>query len=63
MVTGYRVKLTSKNQSKVLLPAYHHPETEDTEFLEGDNATKYQKLIGILRWGCELGRIDILLET
>ena len=25
--------------------------------------TKYQQYIGVLRWACELGRIDILTEV
>jgi hypothetical protein len=31
--------------------------------LEAEDATTYQEFIGMLRWACELGRIDILLET
>jgi len=31
--------------------------------LDADDATTYQEFIGMLRWACELGRIDVLLET
>ena len=43
--------------------ASYRPELEDTEELDSSLITLYQNFIGILRWMCELGRIDILLET
>ena len=41
----------------------YRPELDCTELCDGELATVYQNLIGILRWTCELGRIDILHET
>ena len=43
-------------------PAYR-PELDFTEMCDEDRITVYQNVIGILRWICELGRVDILHET
>ena len=37
----------------------YHPETDETEFLGGDQLNLYQSLLGTLRWLVELGRVDI----
>ena len=39
------------------------PELDQTEFCNDELASLYLNLIGMLRWLCELGRIDILHET
>ena len=41
----------------------YRPETDTTPELSADDAAYFQSLIGILRWICELGRIDITMET
>lgn len=41
----------------------YRPELDSTDFCAPDLATVYQNLIGILRWICELGRIDVLYEV
>ena len=41
----------------------YRPEEDQTEYLEGDQITYYQELIGVLRWVIEIGRADILLEV
>ena len=41
----------------------YKPELDDTAYCNEDLVTFYQNLIGILRWSCELGRVDILFET
>lgn len=41
----------------------YRPELDATESCNDNLTTMYQNLIGILRWLCELGRIDILYET
>ena len=41
----------------------YRPETDTTNLLGDKQASYYQGLIGILRWMCELGRIDIIVET
>ena len=41
----------------------YRPELDSSNFCDYDLTTVYQNVIGILRWICELGRIDILFET
>ena len=41
----------------------YKPELDDSPLLEPDMISRFQQLIGILRWACELGRLDILLEV
>ena len=39
------------------------PELDETPELDKKDTQYFQELIGILRWGTEIGRVDILLET
>jgi len=57
------IPLPGRKRSYTPLPSSYHPELETSEMLEAEDATTYQEFIGMLRWACELGRIDILLET
>ena len=41
----------------------YRPELDATDFCDKALANLYQQLIGILRWVCELGRMDILHEV
>ena len=41
----------------------YRPELDATDFCDSNLINFYQNLIGILRWACELGRLDVLLET
>jgi hypothetical protein len=41
----------------------YRPELDVTELCDDEQVTLFQNLIGMLRWTCELGRIDILHET
>jgi hypothetical protein len=45
------------------MPIDYHPEVDTTPVLTEELASQYQQLIGMLRWACELGRVDILLEV
>ena len=45
------------------LSSGYRPELDMTPELSDSQASWYQGLIGVLRWMCELGRVDILLET
>ena len=45
------------------MAAGYRPELDGTPELDERRATYYQGLIGILRWACELGRIDILVDV
>ena len=44
-------------------PANYRPEMDVTPTLDEEGTTKFQQLIGILRWAIELGRVDILTEV
>ena len=44
-------------------PANYRPEIDVTPTLDEEGTTKFQQLIGILRWAIELGRVDILTEV
>jgi Reverse transcriptase (RNA-dependent DNA polymerase) len=54
-------KLSTRVQTP-LTPDYH-PELDQTPELDAKRANYYQGLIGILRWACELGRVDILVDV
>ena len=54
--------LKKGSRAKSPLPANYRPEFDMTEELEGEEASYYQSLVGILRWMVELGRIDIITE-
>ena len=41
----------------------YQPEIDVIPELEPESATYYQSQLGILRWMCELGRIDIITEV
>ena len=41
----------------------YHPELDATPLLGDKLATRYMHLLGVLRWACELGRIDMLAEV
>jgi len=43
------------------LAAGYRPELDMSKPLDGDRQNYYQGLIGVLRWVCELGRLDILM--
>ena len=45
------------------MPSDYRPEIDVSPLLSDELANRYQNLIGVLRWACELGRIDILLEV
>ena len=45
------------------LPEKYRPELDDTKELQGEMISRYQQIIGMLRWGVELGRIDILVHV
>jgi hypothetical protein len=45
------------------MSAGYRPEVDATPLLDATRANYYQGLIGVLRWICELGRIDILVDV
>ena len=53
----------SKKAKTPFTSASYKPELDTTDAVEPNLITLYQNFIGILRWICELGRVDILLEV
>ena len=51
--------------SKCITPTLHgyKPELDATAELKADGIQWYQEMIGMLRWACEIGRVDILTEV
>ena len=49
-------------RKNVMIEAYR-PECDVSNLLGDELSTRYMQLIGILRWGVELGRIDIITEV
>ncbi|GFH49008.1 pol protein [Chaetoceros tenuissimus] len=49
-----------RGDGKHPFPSSYRPELDTSPELE--DISKYQQYIGVLRWACELGRIDILTE-
>jgi Reverse transcriptase (RNA-dependent DNA polymerase) len=45
------------------LASGYRPEVDVSPELSAEGIQQYQELIGILRWACELGRVDILHEV
>jgi hypothetical protein len=56
---GYTLKSNVKNP----FPTGYKPELDVTDKLDGDLASRFMQLIGILRWAVKIGRIDIYLEV
>ena len=55
-------KMNMKLSNKAVTPMEksYKPELDESEELDSNGITMYQELIGELRWGIELGRVDIL---
>jgi Reverse transcriptase (RNA-dependent DNA polymerase) len=52
-----------KNKVKTPLSLDYRPELDETPELDVRRANYYLGLIGILRWMCKLGRVDILVDV
>ena len=52
-----------QSPQKFPLPHGYNPELDTTDECDADHTSRYQQLIGILRWDVELGRIGIQLEV
>ena len=66
LMTTHDLQFTSTKRKGRNTPFSNHdyrPELDDTNYCNSDLLTVYQNLIGILRWICELGRLDILHEV
>ena len=51
------------NKADTPIQTSYRPELDVTDELSPKDAGHYQSLIGVLRWICELGRVDICLEV
>ena len=52
-----------KKNATTPLPSGYKPELDVTDECDPQMASRYQQLIGVLRWAVELGRIDINYEV
>lgn len=59
----YKFKRSKKVPQNVYTTQAYRPDLDCTEYCDDDQWQLYNSLIGIARWICELGRIDILTET
>ena len=48
---------------KMTMVTKYEPDINITADLKANGIQYFQELIGVLRWACEIGRVDILLET
>lgn len=55
------IKLPTK--AKTPLATNYSPELDNSPELDSEDITFYQELIGILRWGTGIGRVDVLHEV
>jgi hypothetical protein len=53
----------SKKQTERPYPVNYRPEVDVSPLLGDEMVSRYLNLIGVLRWACELGRVDILFEV
>jgi Reverse transcriptase (RNA-dependent DNA polymerase) len=51
-----------KTKTSCMFPSGWKPELDVTPLLNSEDASYYQQQIGVLRWMCELGRVDINTE-
>lgn len=54
---------TGPRKHKGPLPPSYKPELDTTDECNAEMTSRYQQLIGILRWAVELGRVDIMVEV
>lgn len=59
---GRELKGGKRNHAGAL-PISYKPELDTTRECDGEHASRFRQIIGILRWAIELGRMDILLEV
>jgi hypothetical protein len=61
MIQNYERMFGEKPRMNVYSPLEKgdHPELDESEFLEPDDVTKYQSIVGSLQWAISLGRFDV----
>ena len=60
---GVTFKSSNKTTEHPFSSQSYRPELDISEECDEDQVEFYQSLVGILRWLCEIGRLDILTET
>ena len=60
---GVIFKPSKKTSSHPFSSQSYKPELDMSQECNEDQVELYQSLIGIMRWLCEIGRVDILTET
>ena len=60
---GVMFKTSNKTAEHPFSSQSYRPELDLTEECNEEQVEFYQSLVGMLRWTCEIGRIDILTET
>ena len=60
---GIQFKTSNKTTQHIFSTTSYRPELDVTDYCDDNQITLFQSLVGILRWLCELGRVDILTET
>ena len=63
LVEDVRTLKTGNMPHKRPLPHGYNPELDTTDECDAEYTSRYQQLIGILRWAVDLGRIRIKLEV
>ena len=58
-----KFKGSNKTAEHTFSSQSYKPELNVTEECDEEQVQFYQSLVGIMRWLCEIGRIDILTET
>ncbi|KAL7525855.1 hypothetical protein ACHAWF_001533, partial [Thalassiosira exigua] len=59
----FKTATGEKAQKRNPIPSGYKPELDTTEECDPEHHSRFQQLIGILRWAVELGRIDIHVEV
>ena len=60
---GVRFRASNKCATHPFSTQSYRPELDTTEYCDEHQTKLFQSFVGILRWLCELGRVDILTET
>ena len=58
-----KFKTSAKTAEHPFSSQSYRPELDTTEESDDDQVQFYQSLVGIMRWLCEIRRLDILTET
>ena len=60
---NFEFPTSKQTTASPFLNTSYRAELDETSLCNDGELTLFQNLIGILRWLCELGRVDVLYET